>query len=68
MILVIYGVILGLHELFVKLTGKRFDYPLVGMEWLIGVLYELILISCGFMVGKGVIVIDKGYKATRMWK
>jgi hypothetical protein len=67
MIILIYLVILGLHELFVKLTGKGLlDYPLRGIEWVLGGLFSLILIVCRFMVGKRIIVVDKKPKGIRI--
>ncbi len=63
----IYLVILGLHELFVKLTGKGLlDYPLRGIEWVLGGLFSLILLVCRFMVGKRIFVVDKTKKGIRI--
>lgn len=66
MFLVIYGVSLGFHELFIKLTGKRFLYPLLLLEWVLGELFTMILIGCRYMVGKGIKVLDKGDGTTKI--
>lgn len=66
MLLLMYGVSLIFDELFIKMTGKGFLYLMIrSMDWLMGRLFSLLLISCRIMVGKG-IVLDKPHKGVRM--